>query len=282
MIELPEAIVLARQLNDSIAGKRVEQVVAGATPHKLAWYYGDPAEYDALLCGRVIGRTQPYGGRVEISTAGADGQSEVVLHFGDGVVLRYVGPEEARPAKHQLLVGFEDGSALIGTVAMYGGLWVFPAGAMSDNFYYTAAKEAVPPLTERFDYDYFLSLFDAKSTALSAKAFLATEQRIPGLGNGVLQDILLNAKVHPRTKMSSLSPAQRRQVYDSLKTTLAAMVADGGRDTERDLFGQPGGYQTMLSRNNIALTCPVCGGQVVKENYLGGAIYYCQTCQPRQ
>jgi formamidopyrimidine-DNA glycosylase len=40
---------------------------------------------------------------------------------------------------------------------------------------------------------------------LSAKAFLATEQRIPGLGNGVLQDILFTAGIHPKRKMAAIS-----------------------------------------------------------------------------
>jgi formamidopyrimidine-DNA glycosylase len=47
-----------------------------------------------------------------------------------------------------------------------------------------------------------------KLSSLSAKAFLATEQRIPGLGNGVAQDILFTAKIHSKRKMSTLSEKQ--------------------------------------------------------------------------
>lgn len=273
MLEIPEAVVVAEQINATIKGKRINEVVAAASPHKFAWYYGEPAEYNALLRGRTLGCAYAYGGRIEIEAGDA------ALHFGDGAILHYYDKDENLPAKHQLLISFDDGSALVGTVAMYGGLWAFPVGAMDDNIYYIAAKEAVPPLSERFDFDYFLSLFDEKSVKMSAKAFLATQQRIPGLGNGVLQDILLNAKIHPKKKMSALSDAQKRGLFDTVKSTLSEMVAGGGRDTETDLFGNRGGYTTKLSKRNALSICPNCGGAVKKENYMGGSIYYCEQCQ---
>lgn len=275
MLEIPEAAVLSRQLNETIAGKKIAEVIAAASEHKFAWFFGDASEYGALLRGRVIGKTEPYGGRVEIEADSA------VLHFGDGVILRYFDAGEKLPAKHQLLVTFNDGSSLVGTVAMYGGLWAFPAGAMDDNVYYMAAKNAVPPMSEAFDYEYFQTLFDEKSLKMSAKAFLATEQRIPGLGNGVLQDILLNAKIHPRKKMNTLSDEQLGDVFDSMKSTLSAMTDGGGRDTERDLFGNQGGYKTKLSKNNTTMICPDCGGAVKKEAYMGGSVYYCENCQEK-
>jgi formamidopyrimidine-DNA glycosylase len=275
MIEIPEAIVLSRQLNETIVGKKIAEVVAAASEHKFAWFFGEPSEYGALLRGRVVGKTTPYGGRVEIEAEGA------VLHFGEGVVLRYYKAGEKLPAKHQLLVTFDDDSSLVGTVAMYGGLWAFPAGAMDDNFYYTAAKNAVSPISEAFDYAYFQTLCDEKGLKMSAKAFLATEQRIPGLGNGVLQDILLNAGIHPRKKMNTLSDEQLRGIFDSVKSTLAAMIEGGGRDTERDLFGSQGGYKTKLSKNNTTMLCPNCGGAVKKEAYMGGSVYFCDICQEK-
>jgi formamidopyrimidine-DNA glycosylase len=57
------------------------------------------------------------------------------------------------------------------------------------------------------------------------------------------------------------------------------MAEQGGPDTERDLFGQPGGYRTVLSRNTAGTPCPACGSIIVKEAYLGGSIYYCPRCQ---
>ncbi len=61
--------------------------------------------------------------------------------------------------------------------------------------------EKPSPLSEKFDLEYFNSILSGTGTEkLSAKAVLATKQRIPGLGNGTLQDILFNAGIHPQKK----------------------------------------------------------------------------------
>ena len=161
---------------------------------------------------------------------------------------------------------------------MYGGLWAFPTGSF-DNKYYKIAKEKVSPLSDAFNGTYFDSLFSEKTNKLSLKAFLATEQRIPGLGNGVLQDILFNAKMHPKRKINTLSNKDKKELLDSLKLTLTQMVAEGGRDTETDLHGRPGGYMTILSRNTVNKPCLACGTTIKKEAYMGGSIYFCPTCQ---
>lgn len=149
-----------------------------------------------------------------------------------------------------------------------------------DNPYYLGALSKPSPLGDGFDAAYFDRLVAGAKPNLSAKAFLATQQRIPGLGNGVLQDILFNARIHPKRKMATLGERELDALFGAVKSTLAEMTAVGGRDTEKDLFGNSGGYKVVLSKNTYADPCPVCGGALVKEAYLGGAVYYCPHCQP--
>ena len=273
MLELPEAAVMAAQLRDTITGKKSKNVIAAQSPHKFAWFHGDPQLYRGLLAGRTIGAAAGLGGMVEIEADGA------VILFGDGVGLRYHSPEDERPAKHQLLIEFEDHAAVSGSVQMYGGLWCFAEGGF-DNPYYKQAKEKPSPLSAKFDQAYFDRLISPpEARKLSAKVFLATEQRIPGLGNGVLQDILYIARIHPKTKIGALENSAIDGLFSAVKSTLAEMAARGGRDTERDLFGRPGGYQTKVSKHTAGKPCPLCGEMIRKENYMGGSIYYCDGCQ---
>ena len=272
MIELPEAVVLAKQISETLVGKKIKNVIAAQTPHKLAWYFGDPQEYKSLLAGKVISGAASYGGQVEI----AAGKAKVL--FSDGVNSRYYNKGEKLPDRHQLLVEFDDGSSLVGWVQMYGGLSAFPEGK-NDNKYYLIAKEKPSPLSGDFDEHYFKSLFDEGTARLSLKAFLATEQRIPGLGNGVLQDILFNARMHPKKRAGALSATDQQVLFESIKNTLSEMTAKGGRDTENDLFGKQGAYKTKLSKNTVGQPCPICRTLIKKEAYLGGSIYYCAGCQ---
>lgn len=202
---------------------------------------------------------------------------DVRLVFSDGTNLRYFDPGEKLPAKHQLHIGFEDGSSLICSVQMYGSLWALKEGQTEK--YNECARSRINPLSDGFNENYFESLFAEQDRKLSVKAFLATNQRIPGLGNGVLQDILFNARIHPKRKMNSLSDDEFGTLYRSVKSTLAEMTAKGGRDTEKDLFGRSGGYSTILSGKTLGSPCHVCGETIMREAYLGGKIYYCPHCQ---
>ena len=276
MLEIPECRVLAEQLTHAVAGRVIRTVTAGASPHKFAWFFGDPAAYNERLAGRQIGGATAFGGYVELYA------DEMRVAFHDGVHLRFLNPGDKRPAKHQLLIEFADGACLVAGVQMYGGLGAFADGE-NDNPYYLVAKQKPSPLSEAFDAAYFAALLcAAELPKLSAKAFLATGQRIPGLGNGVLQDILWNAGVQPKTKMSALSDAQLAAMFQSVKRTLAEMTARGGRNTERDLFGCRGGYRPVLSKDTLDSPCPSCGTPVVKQAYMGGSVYVCERCQPYQ
>lgn len=272
MLEIPESTTIAKQLNKTVFGKTICNVIANASPHKFAFYHGDPAGYHALLTGKVIGNSIGIGAMIEI----AAGDRRIVL--GDGANLRYYDDSGKTSTKHQLLLEFNDGSALVCTLQMYGTVLAFREETY-DNQYYRFAKEKPCPLNDHFDKTYFDSLYTEALEKLSAKAFLATEQRIPGLGNGVLQDILFHAGIHPKRKMRTVTEKEYTSLFRSIKDTLSEMMRLGERDTEKDLFGRAGGYKTLLSKNTVGKSCPVCGTIIQKTSYLGGAVYWCPDCQ---
>lgn len=276
MIEAPEARCLSEQLNRTIKGKKITDVFAQYTPHKFAWFYGNPEEYSERLAGKTIDEINPRGGMVEFKI------EEMMLILTDGVNLRYFAPGEKLPSKHQLLIGFEDESCLVASVRMYGGLWCFPKEGFNAPIaaYYEAAKSKPQVMSDEFSRTYFKGLIEQEDAQKkTAKAFLATEQTIPGLGNGVLQDILYNAGIHPKTRISALPAEKREKLYDHIVSTLQDIYAQGGRCTESDLFGKAGGYVPHLSKLTVGTACPRCGETIKKENYLGGSIYYCSGCQ---
>lgn len=273
MIEIPEAENLSGQLRDTVDGKRISRVIAGLSPHKFAWYHGEPKDYNALLRGKTINTAVARGGMLEIMVGDA------VILFSDGVSLRFHTKGERRPKKNQLLIEFEDNTAISASVQMYGGLWCFKAGDFN-NQYYESARSKPSPLSDNFNREYFDNLLSSSDVQImSAKAFLATGQRIPGLGNGVLQDILYNVGIHPKRKIENLTDEERGALFNSVKSTLREMAKQGGRDTTKDLFGKPGGYRTRLSQNTVDKPCLVCGGNIIKQSYMGGSIYFCDGCQ---
>ena len=272
MIELPESANLAKQFAETLKGKTVQNVTANKSPHKFAWFHGDPAEYHAILSGRKVISSDSFGGMAELQF-----DNNIKLVVFDGTNVRYYSENDPLPEKHQLHIEFDDFTSLTCSVQMYGGMWVLDE--KEEEGHYKSSKYKIKPLQPEFDEKYFDNLIKNSKQNLSAKAFLATEQRIPGLGNGVLQDILFNAKIHPKRKLETLSDTEKQAIYDSVNQTLASMTAGGGRDTEKDIFGVIGGYAAKLSAKTKNQPCPVCGSEIKREAYLGGNIYFCPACQ---
>ncbi len=272
MLELPETITMGSQLGGSLAGRTVLRVLPPTKPHKFTWFNGDPADYDARMRNSRVVSGEGFGSNAELAL-----DNGLFLSFSDGASPRLYDSVSAAPKDYQLLVEFTNSAALAVSVAMYGGIVLHDSAY--DNPYYQKSRSAVSPFSDEF-CAHFEKTFSESKPTLSAKAFLATQQRFPGLGNGVLQDILLNAGVHPKRKIGTLTDDERANLCASVVSTLREMTQLGGRDTEKDLFGKPGGYRTKLSKNALATGCPHCGGPVVKEAYMGGAVYYCPACQP--
>ena len=274
MIELPEAHILSAQLNETVVGKTILQVTVDASPHKFAWYSGDSAAYRLMLVGKKItavnaGTGHTCGGNIEIIC------EDMLLVISTPI--RFHAKGESLPKKHQLLIEFSDDDALSCTVQMWGAMLCTSLSCVEIPSY--KVNKAPTPLDPNFTREYFFELLSSCKQSLSAKAFLATEQRIPGLGNGVLQDILFNASIHPKRKLESLSENEKEVLFESTVDTITQMVKNGGRDTERDLFGSHGGYKTKLSAKTIAKPCPNCLGTFVRQAYLGGNVYFCPSCQ---
>jgi formamidopyrimidine-DNA glycosylase len=275
MIELPETYVLAEQINKTLVNKTIVKVIANEHSHSFAWYSGDPGDYHKILNGKKVSSANPGTGY----TCG--GNTEILCEDMLLVIstpIKYHAPGAKLPKSHQLLLEFDDESCMSCTVQMWGAMFCYAVKENNIPKQY-AINKSPDPLTDAFDKNYFDSLWKNAKPNLSAKAFLATEQRIPGLGNGVLQDILWNAKIHPRRKLETFDGKEQKKLFASVKSTLLAIRKHGGRDTEKNLFGAKGGYKTILSANTLRGPCPACGSVILREAYLGGNIYFCPSCQ---
>ena len=141
MIELPETYVLSEQINKTLVGKTIKSATANAHPHGFSWYTDEPAEYSQKLAGRMITGSAAYGGRPEIWA------EDMRISFCDGVRTRYLESGEKRPDKHQLLLEFDDGSAVVCSVQMYGGIFAFEEGSKDDHYYMSQRKSPRPTPT---------------------------------------------------------------------------------------------------------------------------------------
>ena len=276
MIELPEAITLSRQFNETLRGKNIAECMRGNAPHKFAFYTLSPEEYAAILPGKVLGTAYDQGNGIFLPA-----EPDYTLIFGHGGERIFLHADASTlPAKHQFLLRFTDGTYLTVTVQMWGSAQLHKTAEMTlnKNFY---GFDMISPLSAEFNEDYFLNLFGylPAGSKDSVKFFMISKPGVWGVGNGYLQDILFRARLHPRRRALETSLKERRELYKATMETLHLAVECGGRESELDLFGQPGRYQKLLDSTSAGKPCPVCGTTIEKIQFMGGASYFCPNCQ---
>ena len=275
MIELPESTRIASQINAELAGKTILAGTRGNSPHKFAFYNRPPEEYAAILPGKVVGEASVNGSLI---LARLDPGFTLILGGGGERIVYH--PDDRRiPAKHQLWLGFRDGGFLTVTVQGWGAVFLLENEAVLSHQFVDSRRPN--PLSPEFSPEYFLGLFADldPGDSRSLKFFLISKPGVLGLGNGCLQDILWQARLHPRHRAAQLSKDQQLDLYSAIRETLARMVALGGRASDFDLYDQPGDYQRILDSQTVGKPCPNCGTAIEKAAFLGGAIYFCLHCQ---
>jgi formamidopyrimidine-DNA glycosylase len=274
MFELPEYITLAQQMNQTLPGKVIHKGSLGNTPHKFVWYNRTPEEFARLTKAKAVGQARVQGRWLFVPL-----EPGYVLLLGEcGGRILYHPPEARLPQKYHLHLAFDDGSSLTATTQMWGAMELYEQGREQERPY---IKDMRPtPIAPTFTADYFSALIDSLAAEKrSAKALLTQDQLLPGLGNAIAQDILFKARLHPKHAICELNADQRQALYTAILTTVQAVTAQGGRNDEVNLFGEPGGYVRMMDKNAAGKPCPVCGNVVTKMSYLGGACYFCPHCQ---
>jgi formamidopyrimidine-DNA glycosylase len=275
MFELPEYVTLAKQINETLTGKVIEQGSLGNTLHKFVWYNRTPGEFTALTHGKIVGKARTQGRWLFVPL-----EPDYVLTLGEcgGKVLFHPAGSPI-PKKYHFHLAFTDGSALTATTEMWGVMELYEQGQERNRQYIRDMRPT--PLELDFTFEYFSALLDklAQGEKRTAKGLLTQDQLIPGLGNAVAQDILFRAKLHPKHRIQDLNKAQRRLLHRTILKTVKEIIAKGGRNDEYDLYGRAGSYRRVMDKNAAGHPCPECGTKIEKMQYLGGACYFCPRCQ---
>lgn len=275
MFELPEYLTLARQMAETITGKKIRQGRLGNSLHKFVWYNRSPAEFESLTAGKRLGPAYARGRWLFLPA-----NPGFVLVFGEcGGKLLYHASEAEIPRKYHALLLFEDGSGLSAMTQMWGAMELYEKGKELEREYIHGMRPT--PVEGEFTFEYFSSLIDEciAGEKRSVKGLLTQDQLIPGLGNSIAQDILFQARLHPRHPVAELKSAQRRRLFGAIRKVVEKAIRQGGRNDEYDLFGRPGGYVRVLDSGAAGKPCPECGTAIQKMQYLGGACYFCPRCQ---
>lgn len=277
MLEYPEVCTIVKQMNAVLPGKIIKLVKFTGLERKFVFSKQTQSEFEERLSGKAITHVEACGNHLFIYS-----EEGPVLNIGDtGGKLLFHESGASLPKKYDLLIGFQDGSALTHSVQMWGFLNTYTTVEEAEAHQQHILEEAREPFEERVALEGFLDwLHDwVEAPKVNAKKFIISRKYITGLGNGYTQDILWKAKLHPRRKMNTVTNEEAGQLFHAIQEVVKDAVDHNGRSTERDFFNQPGHYEVKMGRKTLGTSCTVCGTQIIKFSFEGGACYICPSCQ---
>jgi formamidopyrimidine-DNA glycosylase len=98
------------------------------------------------------------------------------------------------------------------------------------------------------------------------------QKMLAGLGNIYTDEILFQARIHPKTPVGKLGEEKLRTMYERMRAVLARAI-----DAKADPGKMPRGF--LLPHREEEDACPGCGGKVRKTTVSGRPSYFCPSCQ---
>jgi formamidopyrimidine-DNA glycosylase len=137
------------------------------------------------------------------------------------------------------------------------------------------------PFSEEFTARYLNGKIGSRRAQI--KPLLLDQKVVAGIGNTCVDEILFDARQHPRRKAHTLSDEEWEALHGAIRKNLAAGIEHRGTTVRLyfDVLGRPGDHQNHLRVfEKDGELCPgECGGKVVREKVGGRATHYCPACQ---
>ncbi|HEX7170263.1 MAG TPA: bifunctional DNA-formamidopyrimidine glycosylase/DNA-(apurinic or apyrimidinic site) lyase [Rubrobacter sp.] len=136
------------------------------------------------------------------------------------------------------------------------------------------------PLEDGFEADYLPRAIGSRRAQI--KPLLLDQKVISGIGNIYVDEILYDARLHPRRKANTFSEEEWQALHRAIRSNLAAGVEHRGTTVRlyRDVLDRPGEHQNYLRVfEKHGQPCPGCEGEVVREKVSGRPSHLCPACQ---
>ena len=275
-VELPEARILAAQINELLVGKEVayHKIMDSEKLQRIGFMNEDLADYDILDGQKILG-AESGGNTLRLRLSG---DANLVISPEYGGRVQYHEKGEKHPSYH-LKLGFTDGSALTIRLTNMGVVSAAETGDLEKRYTYRRDfKGAISPDSPGFTYTYFRDVFSGQNRALKP-LLVGKDAVVVGVSNSAFQDVIYRARLHPKRKASSLTEDETRGLYDAIKALLEERLSLGGKDAWKDLHGKHGGYTPRMGPNMKDRGCPRCGAAIQRLAHGGGHVYLCPECQ---
>ncbi|MEO5904847.1 MAG: bifunctional DNA-formamidopyrimidine glycosylase/DNA-(apurinic or apyrimidinic site) lyase [Gemmatimonadaceae bacterium] len=274
MPELPETETIARDLNEAIAGRRIESAkVSKANVLREV----SARTFAKRLAGATI--VQSWRRAKLIVTDLSTGDRLVVQpRFTGAMIIEHSELDPAQLAYSTLRLALDDGRALhycdvrrLGTVALMN----------PKRFHEYSGALGKEPLDQTFTPEQLSGVL--RVTNQPVKKVLMDQHRVAGIGNIYANEALWRAGIDPSRAAKSVSDAEAESLHVEIVSVLRESIALRGTSFRdyRDAKGERGRFAEKLQAyGREGLPCFRCGRRLIGTHAIDGrATVFCATCQ---
>lgn len=262
MPELPDVETFRRYFNQTSLNQKIEsvdvdtaKVLEGVSIKKLEERLKGASFTDSKRRGKHMFAKLSGGGWLR-------------LHFGMTGFFKYYKNEDSEPGHPRVVFHFDNGYDLAWDCQRMIGRVSF----VDDPDEYADKNDLGPDVME-LSRGEFIERMKSKSGMI--KTALMDQSLMAGLGNVYSDEVLFQAKIHPKTKAGDLSEDDLGKIYDSIRDVVGTVI-DSGIDPD----DMPDRLMTAhRGRDN---KCPGCSGEMEKIKISGRNGYICPKCQNRK
>jgi len=191
------------------------------------------------------------------------GSSWLHLHFGMSGDLFYYADDAKRPRFARVVFEFDNGSRLAyDDMRLFGVVDITP----EPDAFIAEHRLGPDPISSAFRLPVFRRIVRGRRGAV--KALLMTQEIIAGMGNLYVDETLYRASIHPRRAVDTLSDAEVKAIFTSLRAVLKEAIAFKSRGGD-----YPGRWLTQ--HRDEGDRCPRCGGTIQRTVVFGRTTYFC-------
>jgi len=266
MPELPEIASRAREMKRALKGKTITDIET-LQPKCLNV---SPKKFKSALKGARFEDVTYHGKWIFARTD----RGHLLLNLGMGGDLRLLD-RKSLPEKYQAVFDFDDGRSLSIRFWWFGYIHYAADGKLGKH----AMTAKLGPNAIDIPKDAFRAMLRGRKG--SVKSFLLNQERIAGIGNAYVHDILFLARLHPNRKIDTLSDDEIDGLWQAIQDGLVPSMKKGGAFYERSLSGRRGRFvfDDILVGYREGQPCPACGAKIVKMRTGSTSTFICPKCQ---
>jgi len=277
-IELPEAKIIADQMNKELSGKRITSYCLRNCDklQKIGFVDKDSKSFDQLI-NREIKSTTSRGNSVLVKL---DENLNIILNPEYGGEIFYCSNQQNIQEKFHVKIDFSDRTALTIRFTNMGGMRVLKDSELMDSYVFRRDfnLEILSPISEDFTFDRFSKLL-LNNNRMLKPVLVGKDAVLVGLSNSTFQDVMYRAKLNPKRRASDLSFNEQMALYNSIKFVLRERLQLGGKYQFLDLYQKQGQYIPAMGPKFRGKMCPICKSSIQELSLGGGTVFACAKCQ---